>query len=141
MVTTRQAETLQKTKEIIAFVATTTNESIEAAKKSDKYTKPFEFEIRKNSETDFSIFIVGTKTKGTERELTLWKTKPVVMAKAHQNFATNRTSPLEWWVQFKCLGGGYGDDNEKSLEYIKSGHLKKMIDEAIKTAIEDFTEQ
>jgi len=135
MVQEKDTTTKETSVEIIKYIADTTKTVIQEIRDSNVYKKPFEFTIKADTSIMFEIFITGTKTCGDVRELTMWKNYPAVKAEARKDRLNN------WWVQFSSFSGGYGADNQHSLECMDNGELKQMIEKAIHSGITDFTEQ
>jgi hypothetical protein len=138
---TKVERSLKETETIISYVSTKTKETIKEIRESQQFRNSFEFTVTSDNPRKFEIFIKGDRTAGTTYQLINWKTIPVVKIESHKNYPTHPTAPGECFVSFICMGGGFSDSNEKTLEYTKDGYFDKYIKNAILTAIDDYTEQ
>ena len=134
-------KSLKETETIISYVSEKSKEVINSIREAKTYPKPFEFTLSIDTPRKFEMYIKGNKTAGTTYEKTLWKDCSVVKIESHKNYPNHPTKPGECWVSFSSMGGGWGDSNEKNLEYIENGYLLEAITKAIHSSIKDFTEQ
>lgn len=129
---------LATAKGIVSYVANTVKASVTKIRASKKY-KPFEFSIRCDTETEFLIFIKGTKTGMKDYER-ICDTVPVIHVKIEENLKSHPTKPLESWVSLTGYCTAY-EHNIQSAGYKETGRLKELIDEALVFAIEQYTDQ
>lgn len=130
-----------ETIQVANYVYNTFMEIVHKLREDKVFPKEFNFSVNKTSEINYRIYIDGNKVAGNDYEKNTWKDVPIVDCSVHYYTRNHPTMPGEEYVNLNVhYSGGWCSDYGQ-IEYVKNGCIKKHLQEAIETAIKDFTIQ
>jgi hypothetical protein len=127
--------------EVGQYTFNTFKDIVKQLRDSNAFPKPFEFTVNKTSDTNFSIFIVGNKLAGDDYTLNTWKTVPIVDCSIGVYSPSHPATPSKEYLRLNVWYSSFWGSEYACKKYIDNGLIKQQLEEAIKTAIVDFTVQ
>jgi len=127
--------------QVCKYVYDTFKEIVADIRERGVFTKPFEFNVNKHNDRNFSIYIVGNKLAGEEYYLDTWKTVPVVSCGIRTYSPMHPTMPGQLFVDLLVNYSGSWSSDYGDMKYVEDGTIKRHLQVAIETAIRDFTIQ
>jgi hypothetical protein len=133
-------DSLKTAQLLLVFIIDATEKAIVDSRESGRYPKDFTFDVKVNTEECYEIYINGTKSEGSEYQLTVWKKLPVIKAEILRKSSDTNG----WLVNLEALGFArltLTDDNDTAKRWQESGQLRSEIAMSIENAIKSFTDQ
>jgi len=132
---------MDNTTQVCKYVYDTFKEIVADIKERGVFGKPFEFNVNKVNDCNYSIYIVGNKVAGEEYYLDTWKTVPVVSCGIRTYSHMHPTMSGQLFVDLLVNYSGSWSSDYGDMKYVENGLIKQHLHKAIETAIRDFTIQ